>query len=426
MFKQLHFRLTAFCTFVTGLLLIVMTGICLYILQADASRQSFLSFEKNVASMISYFENQSVLAHGWLREFENNYHFLISVFDGERPLFFNSLDGSKEKKKLFEMAAEQASREFEMTASTELAGNVRQTESVFFTLKADQKYYASAASLPKEDTSLYIITLYSLQGEQALLSQQRLLFLLVDLGAVALLAVFFWFFTGHMLSPIEESRLRQAQFVADASHELRSPLTVILSSLSAMRKAPEEKRQQFEEHIQAEGQRMNRLIGDMLVLANADSRRWSFSPSEVEPDTLLLNVYERYLFRAAEKKIRLDIQIPESAAAPQKWDGDRIIQVLEILIDNALSYTPEGGQVRLILSQSREGIQYQVIDNGPGIPENQKRAIFQRFYRGDSSHHDKKHFGLGLCIAEEILRMHKGKIHVEDAAGGGAAFIVSL
>lgn len=418
MFNKLHIKLTAFCTAVTGFLLIAMTGICLYILQADASRQSFLAFEKNVVSMISYLESQSVVAHRWLREMENNYHFLISVFDGERPLFFNSLNDSEKKEELFQKVAKQAAREF--------GGTVRQAETLFFPLQAEGEYYASVAVLPKGETSLCIMTLYSLEEEQALVRQQRLLFFIVVFGAIVLLAVFFWFFTGHMLSPIEESRLRQAQFVADASHELRSPLAVILSSLSAMRNAPEEKRQKFAEHIQGEGQRMDRLIGDMLSLANADSRRWSFQPSEVEPDTLLLNVYERYLLPAAEKKIRLDIQIPEEAAVPQKWDGDRIVQVLEILIDNALSYTPEGGRVKLVLSQDREGTQYQVIDNGPGIPEDQKKAVFQRFYRGDSSHHDKNHFGLGLCIAEEILRMHKGKIQVEDAAGGGAVFIVSL
>lgn len=426
MFRKLHLQLTVFCTFVTSLILIAMTGICLHILRADASRQSFLSFEKNVTSMVSYLEDQSVLSHRWLLELESNYHFLISVFDGDTPLFFNSLNDSEDEKRLFQIAGEQAAQEFE-AAFAGTAGNTRQTENVFFNLlHAGREYYASATAFSKNNNSLCVITLYSLEEEQNLIRRQQMVFFIAVLMAILLLAVFSWFFTGHMLAPIEESRLRQAQFVADASHELRSPLTVILSSLSAMKGAPEDKQRQFADHIQAEGQRMNRLIGDMLSLANADSNHWSFHPAEVEPDTLLLDVYERYLSRAAKKDIRLDIQLPESAVVPQKWDSDRMAQVLEILIDNALAYTPDGGCVKVILSQKRDCTQYRVTDNGPGIPDHQKAAVFQRFYRADPAHHDREHFGLGLCIAEEIIRMHRGRIHVEDAPGGGAVFIITL
>ena len=214
--------------------------------------------------------------------------------------------------------------------------------------------------------------------------------------------------------------------MAAASHELRAPLTVILSSLSAMKHAPLQKQQQFANHIQEEGQRMKRLIGDMLSLANADNNNWSFYPALVEPDTLLLDVYERYQPRACEKGIRLDIHLPESEVVPQKWDADRMAQVLEILLDNAISYTPMGGCIQLILLQKREYTQYQVADNGPGIPDDKKAAVFQRFYRADPSHHDRNHFGLGLCIAEEIVRLHRGQIRVEDAPGGGALFTVTI
>lgn len=425
MFKKLHLQLTIFCTFVTSLIMIVMMCICLYILQADASRQSFLSFEKNVVSMISYLESQQVLSHRWLRELENNSHFLISIFDGDTPLFFNSLNDYEDKNRLFQMAGEQATEKLGEISQDSL-GSLPQSQNVCFTLHAKQEYYASVAAVAGKSRPLHVITLYSLEDEQRVAKRQQIVFCSAVLTAIVLFALFSWYFTGRVLAPIEKSRRRQTEFVAAASHELRAPLTVILSSLSAMKQAPEPKQQLFANHIQEEGQRMKRLIGDMLSLANADNNHWSFYPSVVEPDTLLLEVYERYQPRACEKGIRLDIHLPESAVIPQKWDADRMAQVLEILLDNALSYTPSGGCIQMSLFQKRDYTQYRVTDNGPGIPDDKKAAVFQRFYRADPSHHDKNHFGLGLCIAEEIVRMHKGKIHVEDAPGGGAAFCITI
>ncbi len=425
MFKKLHLQLTIFCTFVTSLIMIVMMCICLYILQADASRQSFLSFEKNVVSMISYLESQQVLSHRWLRELENNSHFLISVFDGDTPLLFNSLNDSEDKSRLFQMAGEQAAEKFEEISQGSL-GSLPQSQNVCFTLHAGQEYYASVAAVAGKSRPLHVVTLYSLEDEQRIVKRQQIVFFSAVLTAIVLLAFFSWYFTGRVLAPMEESRRRQTEFVAAASHELRAPLTVILSSLSAMKHAPLQKQQQFANHIQEEGHRMKRLIGDMLSLANADNNHWSFYPALVEPDTLLLDVYERYQPRACEKGIRLDIHLPESEVVPQKWDADRMAQVLEILLDNAISYTPMGGCIQLILLQKREYTQYRVADNGPGIPDDKKAAVFQRFYRADPSHHDRNHFGLGLCIAEEIVRLHRGQIRVEDAPGGGALFTVTI
>ncbi|MCI8814380.1 MAG: HAMP domain-containing histidine kinase [Lachnospiraceae bacterium] len=425
MFKKLHLQLTIFCTLVTGAILIAMTGVCLFILHADASRQSFLSFEKNVASAVSYLGNQPIISHQWLLELKKNYHFLVSISDGDTPLFFNSLNYSEKIQELFQKAKEQALLEYQISSLSQQK-NRKVTETAAFPLKDGQGYYAAVSVIPKEQNALYVITLYSLQEEKATRMRQNLLFSSAALTAILCLAVFSWFFTRRILLPVEENRRRQTEFVAAASHELRSPLTVILSSLAAMQGAPQEKQRQFAVNIQEEGRRMNRLVSDMLALANADNGSWSFCPSEEEPDTFLLEMYERYLPRAREKKIRLDIHLPEVAVLPQRWDTDRMTQVLEILLDNALTYTPAGGCIRLILSQKQEKTEIRVADNGPGIPDDEKEIIFQRFYRMDSSHHDKNHFGLGLCIAKEILRLHKGRIHVEDTPGGGACFVILL
>ena len=417
MFKKLHLQLTIFCTLVTGSILIAMTCICLFILHADASRESFLSFEKNAASAVSYLEDQSVISHQWLLQLEDNHHFLIHISDGDTPLFFNSLSHTDETSGLFKEAQKKAGLKEQ---------NNKVTETKTFTLDKGHGYYASVSIIPRNKNALHVTTLYSLEREKNARMRQNSLFLTAALTALLSLAVFSWSFTRRVLLPIEENRKRQTAFRAAASHELRTPLTVILSSLTAMQGAPEKKQQQFAANIQEEGHRMERLINDMLALANADSGNWSFHPSRTEPDTFLLEIYERYLPRARGKNIRLDIHLPEDAVPPQEWDPDRMTQVLEILLDNALSYTPAGGHIQLDLSQKHRKLMIQVADNGPGIPDDQKEAIFRRFYRSDCAHHDRDHFGLGLCIAKEMIHLHKGQIYVEDTPGGGACFVITL
>ena len=245
MFKKLRLQFTIFCTFATSVILIAMTAVCLFLLRADASRQSFSTFEKNVASMISYLENQSVVSHQWLLGLEKNYHLQVSLFDGNSPLFFNSLHHSAQMLHLFEQAEKQAAQEYQIP-SADISGRRKLTENAAFSLKADKNYYASVAAIPKEQDTLRVIALYSLDGEQQAMRRQMLLFLAAVLTAIFFLAVFSWFFTRQVLLPVEENRRKQTEFVAAASHELRAPLTVILSSLTAMKDAPAQKQEQLD------------------------------------------------------------------------------------------------------------------------------------------------------------------------------------
>jgi signal transduction histidine kinase len=100
--------------------------------------------------------------------------------------------------------------------------------------------------------------------------------------------------------------------------------------------------------------------------------------------------------------------------------------VLGILLDNAASYTPKAGDIQLGISSARGHLLLWVADNGPGIPDSSKKIIFDRFYRGDASRKDKRHFGLGLCIAKELIQLHQGKIWVEDNQPTGSVFYISL
>lgn len=427
MIKRLHLQFTFFCTLITSLILVSMSLLCLSVIESQSKAGSFGAFQNNINSVLTHLEGQSVLTHQWLLQMESGYGLRLAIQDNGVPLFFDSL---KQEGRITD-----AFRQAERTAKDGYGLDL-QNPSPSATLTSHQEFSMTAADgeallrlggvgtqVPWEPVR---DSLYPLRAEQARLWQQRLVFLGADILAILLLGIFSFFFTRRMLHPIRESKQRQVQFIASASHELRSPLTVILSSLSAMQIAPPSQAKRFADVIQDEGRRMARLIDDMLALANADNHSWTIHPSPIELDTLLLQTYEKYESVAAKKGLSFDVELPQAECLPICGDGERLAQVLAILIDNAFSYTPKGGRIRLSLRKSGDGAQIQVSDNGPGIPDDQKEAIFERFYRGDASHRDKAHFGLGLCIAMEIVRLHRGSLEVLDTPGGGATFLLSL
>ena len=121
------------------------------------------------------------------------------------------------------------------------------------------------------------------------------------------------------------------------------------------------------------------------------------------------------------------VELPdESLVSRADAMADGISQVLGILLDNGASYVPAGGKIRLGVEEKEKYFRIYVEDNGPGISDENKEAVFQRFYRADSSRKDKQHFGLGLCIAKEIVTLHHGSIRIEDTKGGGTTFVVRL
>ena len=149
----------------------------------------------------------------------------------------------------------------------------------------------------------------------------------------------------------------------------------------------------------------------------------------------MLDVYEQFSPLARKKGLSLQLDLPKEQPPSCVCDPERLTQLFTILLDNALSYTPSGGSVTLSLSVSdiparavfrRRELCFCVSDTGPGIPDDCKARIFERFYRADTAHSDKQHFGLGLCLAKEIADAHHGKLWVTDSPSGGACFSFRL
>ena len=426
MFKKLHLQMTFFCTLITSLILVALSFLCLSIAEKGTARNNYISFLNNVNSLVTHLEDQTTISHQWLLQMENSYHVTISIHDNGSPLYYNILNENTALLEVQAQAVEMTEKEYGLDIYA--INDSLLSQHTEFSMKGpdNNDYYVSAARFPRGESTLSVLTLYCLDIEQADAWHQRFLFLGVDIVAIILLAVFAWIFTGRLIRPIQENRERQIQFIASASHELRSPLTVILASFSAMKIASKKEAEVFSRTIESEGERMTRLIGDMLSLANADNGSWSIHPEPLELDTLLLMTYEKYEQLAELKGLLLSVVLPDTELTPCSCDEGRMTQVLSILLDNAFSYTPPGGKINLSLAKEGNRYLLRVADNGPGIPAQSKALIFERFYRDDKSHQDKEHFGLGLCIAQEIVKLHKGRLLIEDTPGGGATFVISL
>lgn len=143
-------------------------------------------------------------------------------------------------------------------------------------------------------------------------------------------------------------------------------------------------------------------------------------------ETLLLNLYENFESLAMQKRRALLLSLPDTPLPKALCDPEKITQLLSVLIQNALSYTPEGGQITLSAHTSGRKLLLSVTDTGCGIPDSQKALVFERFYRTDSSRSQKGHFGLGLCIAADIAKAHRAKITVADNSPCGTVFTLHL
>ena len=232
-----------------------------------------------------------------------------------------------------------------------------------------------------------------------------------------------------MVKRVDVSQRSQRDFVADVSHELKTPLTSIQGFAQALlddtANTPES-RKQAAQIIYDESGRMHRMALDLLDLARFEGGIADLKISQVDMKVLLQNVIEKFTPQAQRKNVELRLSVFDDLSM-LPGDGDRLAQVFTNLVDNALKFTPEGGQVMLSAEQVGDEIELSVADTGSGVPNEALPRLFDRFYQvdearaGGSSHGT----GLGLAIAKEIIRAHGGRIGVRSE-GNGTIFIVHL
>lgn len=226
--------------------------------------------------------------------------------------------------------------------------------------------------------------------------------------------------TSWIIKPVIETFNKQKQFIADASHELKTPIAVIMANSEALEKEPNEKK--WLNNIKSESERMNELITNLLDLAKLENgkNKEIYNVEELSKIAeMSVLTFESLMF---ENKIKFEYNIQKDLKL--KCNSVQIKQLIAILLDNAIKHSEENGEIKVFLEKQKNDIILSVSNKGKEIPKEIRDKIFERFYRADESRNrESNRYGLGLAIAKNIVVNHNGKISV-DCVGGYTTFKV--
>lgn len=267
----------------------------------------------------------------------------------------------------------------------------------------------------------------TLRGQDDVLQRLVLGLVAVACASITLLGWGSWWLAGRSLRPAEQAWQRQQAFVANASHEIRAPLTLLRASAEVAQRnsAPgDAKQRDLLSDVLHEADHMTRLVEDLLLLSRLDAQRLPVEREGVALDPLFRDL-ERQIGRIAETRgVALNVMQTDHLV----W-GDRshLRQVLLIVVDNALQHTPAGGSVCITTRLQRHMVEISIVDTGEGIPPEHLPHLFERFYRVDSSRNDEQRgSGLGLSIAQALIEAQAGRISITSAVNRGTTVTIQL
>lgn len=432
MIKRLRRRLTALLTVMTALVLAGALFVTWRLSERQYQSSAEQLFETNFSSLCDRLTDAASITDDWLAEQERGTGCFLILQDNGASLHYSGILGSKTPRAELEERALSSARLMLDFSQRDSQGAIVNQEAHFI-LEGNfhDTYNAAAALLPRGNNGAYLLIL-SLQDTEFLTThfyQSALQYTGLWLAGCLLLAVISHWLTGKALALTAQALRQQKEFIAAASHELRSPLTVIRTSAQAIDENPSLEQQNILLHnIQSEADRMTHLTDDLLLLANGDLNNLPAQLQSVAPDNICLEIYDQFYPLAKQAGHLLTLQLPETPLPEIQADEERIRQLLSILLRNAIEHTPQGTSVELILDggTNKRPITVSVVDHGPGIPDSAKAHIFDRFYRIDASRTSKKNFGLGLSVARELARIHRASLIVRDTPGGGATFVLQF
>lgn len=435
MYEKVRTRLTVLFSTVTCTLL--FTALIISFLASEKAQYSlFLSqFGRQSSAVLNEIDEHTILTTDWMtaKEDAGSFHLFLTI---QNVAAFHNSSHSSRLQSLFEQfsngisAVSEESKEttdFAASKSTQKSSLIVKQQSENPSLYVGYRSFFPVALMSQEelqkDNGLLCISV--LQPLDALYDKAKsllLTYLLLFFIAGCFLVLFCRHFTGCLLHPLKENQENQNRFLSAASHELRTPLAVILTNASACRKAPPENQAAFFDVIQREGSQMSEMLEQLLVLSRADGHSLSLHKEPADLQTLLLNLYESFLPLAQESGHKIQILLPSQDIPMYFCDSSRIEQICKIFLQNAFSYTPAGCRIILSLSCGEKWFEISVQDNGPGIPDEEKERIFQRFHRISHNTIQKGHHGLGLAVAKELALAHGAVLSVHDAPDQGSVF----
>ena len=267
------------------------------------------------------------------------------------------------------------------------------------------------------------IAFADMSSERATLANLMKSCLLIGALCFAVFLLISWLLARWAVKPVETAWQRQRQFVADASHELKTPLTVIMTNAELLNSPDfdETRRSQFAAHILTMSRQMRQLIEEMLDLARTDSGQANLVLSQVDLSKLVSDAvlpFEPVFFEAG---LTLTADIQEGITL--RGSGQHLRQTADILLDNARKYAAPPGEVTVTLTRTGSRCRLAVSNPGPEISKEDLKNIFKRFYRSDAAHTQRGSYGLGLSIAQNIVLRHHGKIWAESKNGRNTFFV---
>ncbi len=421
--RTLRRRLTALNAVVSSVILIAMVLGALLFTHAQFSQSAENAFAHAADTIAYQLQSGSLVRHSYLANTELSQRFVLYIEDGGEPFQWQSVyDTKTPRATLIERA-----RAYAEAHGVPLSYAPSSSRNVLATIAGDwgDTYRLSVWSLADGQQWSSVIILGDMSEERASIARITWIFAGCALAGIAVQIVFSRLFARRAIRPVERADAEQKRFMQAASHELRTPLAVIRASADALGKADAREAEAFAGVIRAQTRHMGRLVDDMLLLASADAGEMSLHFAPVELDALLRDVATAFAPIMRERSVRFECPPPLGRVL---WgDAVRLAQALYILLDNAAEHTPPDGTVALTCKEDDNRVLIAVSDSGPGIPDEHKSLIFERFYRIDKARgRSRSHYGLGLSVAREIVLRHGGNITVADCEGGGAVFTVFL
>lgn len=428
MIKRIRHKLALTCMLITAIILSLMTAVSLLIFEKHYKNERYTLLNNDLDTILLDIQNRRAISVPFLLDQEAEKDLFIFIEENDKLIDpIGSYSGSNLRAQLFTMVKRSAIDVHHFIPS-KLNVSSRNSPRLTFEMDLHQNghYLVAVTSFNSELGHFNFYIVKDLKSSDHYLLMIRLLFMGLTIVGFLLLGLFCFWFSKYAIMPLILARKQQTAFIAAASHELRSPLSVIEMNTTALSHANSTEAPEFIASIHDECQRLKRLVNDLLLLANSDANTWSIILAPAELDVILIDIYELFLPIGRKKNIALKLELPDEIVPSIMADKERIVQILSILLDNAFSYTPEGQTVLIKLDILKTDLMISIIDTGIGISDAHKPYIFDRFYRVDPARHTKEHYGLGLSIAYELVSAHKGQILIEDTPGGGATFKIIL
>ena len=417
MIKKLKKRLTLL--FICSVMSIFTVVFCLFIHESIQSKKEneMYFFTRIITYLVFQLENTDDAA-GDLTLTGQTYDFTLLLKNNENAFIpVNTNHSNTDTNTLITLFEQELNK-----TSTDLLDNTHSSQSGIFSFSTPDKHSYYGIQATAITKNMDILDFYAIKESTSSFTflKEHLPFYLIVWLLVFIANLFLTrFLISKAIKPTEQTLRSQKEFIASASHELKAPLAVILASAECIGNdttlSLESK--QHTEVIDSECLRMSKLVQDLLLLSSVDANTWTLNKNNIDVDTLLINTYEKYEPICRQKGIQFKLNTSDELFPVLNADIDRLNQILSIFIDNAINYSLPKSEVSLDATVLKNTLVFSIKDHGTGIADKDKPFIFDRFFCADKSRTQKEHYGLGLCIAKELVEMHKGKIELSDTLG---------